>query len=51
MARDAASRALIIDPDFAAAHAQLGLIADYHDRNLAAAADHLQPALALDPSN
>jgi TolB-like protein/Tfp pilus assembly protein PilF len=51
LARDAAERALSIDPDFAPAHAQLGRIAMYYDRDLASAARHLEHALALEPAN
>jgi serine/threonine-protein kinase len=48
LARDAANRALAIDPEYAPAYAQLGYIAVYHG-DLAAAARHLERALALDP--
>ena len=51
LARAAIAKALAIDPDYAPAHAQLGWIAIFYDRDLAAAARHLEQALALDPSN
>ena len=47
----AANQALAINPCWAAAHAQLGYIARTHDRDLAAAARHLDRALALAPSD
>jgi tetratricopeptide (TPR) repeat protein len=50
-AREAAVRALAIDPDYAPAHAQLGWIAMYGDTDLAGAAQHLERALALDPAD
>jgi len=50
-AREAAVRALAIDPDYAPAHAQLGWIAMYGDNDLAGAAQHLERALALDPAD
>jgi len=50
-ARVAANKAVAIDPGWAAAHAQLGYIARSHDRDLAAAARHLDVALALAPSD
>jgi tetratricopeptide (TPR) repeat protein len=50
-AREAATKALAIDPDYAPAHARLGWIAAFGDNDLAAAAQHLQRALALDPAD
>ena len=50
-AREAATKALAIDPDYAQAHASLGYIALYGDNDLGAAAQHLNRALALDPSD
>lgn len=46
-AREAAEKALQIDPDDAPAHGALGWIAMYHN-NLAGAAKHFERALALD---
>jgi len=51
LAREAANRALAIDPDLAQAHAELGMIAMLYDRDLAAAARHIERALALEPTN
>ena len=51
LAREAADKALAIDPDNAAAHAQLGIISMAYDRDLAAAAQHFERALQLDPAN
>jgi TolB-like protein/Tfp pilus assembly protein PilF len=51
LAREAATKALLIDPDYATAHAQLGEIAYAYDGDLAAAARHIEHALALDPSD
>jgi adenylate cyclase len=51
LAREAAERALAIDPDFALGHARLGWIAMFYDSNLALAAQHLERALELAPSN
>jgi TolB-like protein len=50
-ARESVQKALAIDPDYAPAHAHLGLITMLYDRNPAAAAKHLERALALDPAN
>jgi TolB-like protein/Flp pilus assembly protein TadD len=50
-AREAAEKALAIDPDYALAHTRLGLIAMNADNGLAAAASHFQRALALDPTD
>ncbi len=49
-AREAANRALAIDPDYATAHASLGSI-DIFAGNVAGAARHFEQALALDPTN
>jgi TolB-like protein/Flp pilus assembly protein TadD len=49
-AREAALRALEIDPEFARAHASLGSIAIFQS-DLAAAAEHFQRALELDPTD
>jgi TolB-like protein/Tfp pilus assembly protein PilF len=51
LAREAATKALVVDPDYAAAHALLGWIANNYDGDLAAAADHIERALALDPGD
>ena len=51
LAREAASRALAIDPDDAAAHAQLGKVADIFEGNLADAARHFERAFVLDPTD
>jgi TolB-like protein len=48
-ARAAVEKALVLDPDLAAAYATLAWIAIYYERDFRAAADHLQRALALDP--
>jgi len=50
-AREAASKALAIDPEYAPAHAVLGYIAIYGENDLAAAAQHFNRALALDPAD
>src|SRR4029077_1435494 len=50
-AREAAEKALAIDPDYASAHATLGWIAMYSANDLAGAARHFQRALALDPTD
>jgi TolB-like protein len=49
--RDAANKALELDPSNASAHAALGVIANVFDRDLAAAARHYQRALELEPAN
>lgn len=49
LAREAAERALDIDPGFAIAHLNLGWIAMRYDNDLAAAARHLGRAFQLDP--
>ncbi len=51
LAREAANRALAIDLEYAEAYARLGRIALLYDGDLAAAARHLERALALDPTN
>jgi TolB-like protein/Flp pilus assembly protein TadD len=51
MAREAANKALSIDPDFAPAHVELGWIAMTYDGDLTAAAQHYEHALALEPTN
>jgi tetratricopeptide (TPR) repeat protein len=48
--REAATRALEIDPDYAPAHAHLGALAT-SEGDFAAAARHCERALALDPAN
>jgi len=50
LAREAANKALAIDPAKASAHAILGRIAMEYDSDLAAAALHLERALALEPT-
>ena len=50
-AREAAERALSIDPKLADAHASLGLIAFVHDWNAAQAGQHLRTAVELDPAS
>jgi adenylate cyclase len=49
-AREAVEKALAIDPDYAPAHALLGLVAMQSDNDLVGAARHLERALALDPT-
>jgi tetratricopeptide (TPR) repeat protein len=51
LAREAAERALAIDPEHALTHSILGAIALYLDNDPAAAAGQYQRALALDPSD
>jgi TolB-like protein/DNA-binding winged helix-turn-helix (wHTH) protein/Flp pilus assembly protein TadD len=51
LARAAVDKALALDPDFAPARALLGRIAMTHDGDLAAAAQHYEHALALEPAN
>jgi len=50
-AREAVDRALEIDPNYAPAHAQLGLIAEAVDGDRAAAARHYERALMLAPTD
>jgi tetratricopeptide (TPR) repeat protein len=49
LAHAAADKALAIDPDYAKGYARLGWITMLHDRDLAAAARHLERAMELDP--
>ena len=49
-ARAMLEKALSIDPDNAHAHAHLGSIAKAYDRDLAAAARHIERAVSLDPT-
>ena len=51
LAREAANRALALDPKYAPAHASLGWITRTYDHDFAAAARHYEHALALDPAN
>ena len=51
LAREAANKALAIDPDCALAYVALSRIANDYDNDLAAAARHLERALALEPAN
>jgi len=51
LAREAAEKALSIDPDYALAHTQLGFSAMWGDNDPAGAARHFQRALALDPTD
>ncbi|MEE8042170.1 MAG: tetratricopeptide repeat protein, partial [Pseudomonadales bacterium] len=51
LAREAAGKALAIDPDDAKGHVRFALIADAYDRDLPSAARHLQRALELDPTD
>ena len=51
LAREAANRALALDPGYAPAHRRLGQIAMSYDRDLAAAARHYERALAIEPAN
>jgi tetratricopeptide (TPR) repeat protein len=51
MAREAANRALAIDPDYAPAHGALAEIASNQDNDLAVAANHLGRALTLAPTD
>jgi len=51
LAREATEKALALDPRYAPAHALLGDIAIFYERNYRQAADHLKHALALEPTN
>ena len=51
LAREAAQRALALDPRHAPAHARLGWIATYYDRDLAEGTRQIEHALALEPAN
>ena len=50
-AREAAEKALALDPDYPQAHAILGRIVMYGDNDPAGAARHFERALALDPND
>jgi len=49
--REAAEKALAIDPDTAPAHSALGWIAMYYETDLQISAEHFRRALELDPGN
>jgi len=49
-ARDAAKRALELDPDLAEAHASLGVTLLFHDLDIEAANEELERAIELNPS-
>jgi adenylate cyclase len=51
LAREAAEKALAINPEHAIAHSMLGWIAVYKDNDLSAAARHNSRALALEPTS
>lgn len=51
LSREAAEKALAIDPQIASAHARLGWIAMAYHNDLAAAARYLQHAMRLDPAS
>ena len=51
LAREAAEKALVINPNYALAHATLGWVSMAFDKDLAAAARHLERALELEPAN
>jgi TolB-like protein/Tfp pilus assembly protein PilF len=51
LAREALKQALASDPYLAEAHSMLGIFAWYYDRDLAAAARHIEYALSLEPTN
>jgi TolB-like protein len=51
LAREAINRALTIDPDLVQAYTALSRIASDYDGDLAAAAGHIEHALALEPTN
>jgi tetratricopeptide (TPR) repeat protein len=51
LAREAANKAIAINPGHADAHASLGDIAVSHDAELLLAARHTEKALALEPAN
>jgi len=49
--REAAEKALAIDPDTAPAHSTLGWIAMFYETDLGISAEHFRRALELDPGN
>jgi len=51
LAREAANKALVLNPDHARAHATLAWVATVYDKNLALAAQHLARAVELEPAN
>ena len=51
LSREAINKALAIDPEFAPALGRLGLMAMFYDNDLAAAAQHFERALLLEPAN
>jgi len=51
LAREAAERALAIDPDLASPHAVLGKIEGNHNNDLKAAVQHFERAMELEPNN
>ncbi|MGD9021227.1 MAG: tetratricopeptide repeat protein, partial [Lysobacterales bacterium] len=51
LAAQAIEQALVINPDYAMAHATRGVLAMTHDGDMAQAAPHFQYALSLDPDN
>jgi TolB-like protein/Tfp pilus assembly protein PilF len=51
LAREALKQALASDPYLAEAHSMLGWFAMFYDRDLAAAARHIEYALSLEPTN
>ena len=51
LASEAANKAAAVDPELAAAHVYLGIIALDHDHDLVAAARHLGRASELEPTN
>jgi tetratricopeptide (TPR) repeat protein len=51
LSREAAEKALALDPRLASAHGRLAWIAMFHDRDLAQAARHLERGLEIDPVN
>jgi TolB-like protein/lipoprotein NlpI len=51
LARNAATRASVLDPSYALAHARLGWIAMHYDGDLTAAARHYERALDLEPTS
>jgi TolB-like protein len=51
LSRQMTRKALAIEPEYALAHASLGLLAVVYDQDLQAAAQHFEHALILDPTN